>query len=321
MTTIRHRIRELSQRSRFPVSATATVTALRELSPSYTRVTVVAPEFAEYEPTLPADGIKVALPGSDGAPELRAMTVSNRPGPDTIEFDVLRHEGGILSPWLTAVQPGEQIEVHAVRREHAIGDGITVHLIVADASALPAASSIVRALPSHHRVHALLHAPTVADAAAVIPEHPGLTVSLRTGEPWSVEELQSALGELLARVSAAGSNSGRDSGAVPGSGAVRDSGARPGQGPGSLQSWVAAEAAVTAAARKTLAAHGHHRDNLFAAAYWNAATDSTARDERIRTAFSQAVRLQADLADPETRAAVEAAADAVDRAAAPPSLR
>lgn len=315
MTTIRHRIRELSQRSRFPVSATATVTALRDLSPNYTRVTVVAPEFAEYEPTLPADGIKVALPGSDGTPVLRAMTVSNRPGPDTVEFDVLRHEGGVLSPWLAAVQPGERIEVHAVRREHAIGDGVTVHLIVADASALPAASSIVRALPSHHRVHALLHAPTAADAAAVIPEHPGLTVSLRTGEPWSVEELQSALGELLARVSAAGSGAGRDSVAVPGSGA------RPGPGPGPLQSWVAAEAAVTAAARKTLAAHGHHRDNVFAAAYWNAATDSTARDERIRTAFSQAVRLQADLADPETRAAVEAAADAVDRAAAPPSLR
>ncbi|KUF06493.1 siderophore-interacting protein [Leucobacter sp. G161] len=309
MTTIRHRIRELSQRSRFPVSATATVTALRDLSPNYTRVTVVAPEFAEYEPTLPADGIKVALPGSDGAPVLRAMTVSNRPGPDTVEFDVLRHEGGVLSPWLAAVQPGERIEVHAVRREHAIGDGITVHLIVADASALPAASSIVRAFPSHHRVHALLHAPTAADASAVIPEHPGLAVSLRTGEPWTAAELQSALVELLARLSSAGSGAGRGPGASPG------------HAPGSLQSWVAAEATVTAAARKTLAAHGHHRNNLFAAAYWNAATDSTARDERIRTAFSQAVRLQADLADPETRAAVEAAADAVDTATAPPSRR
>lgn len=309
MTTIRHRIRELSQRSRFPVSATATVTALRDLSPNYTRVTVVAPEFAEYEPTLPADGIKVALPGSDGAPVLRAMTVSNRPGPDTVEFDVLRHEGGVLSPWLAAVQPGERIEVHAVRREHAIGDGITVHLIVADASALPAASSIVRALPSHHRVHALLHAPTTADASAVIPEHPGLAVSLRTGEPWTAAELQSALVELLARLSSAGSGAGRGPGASHG------------HAPGSLQSWVAAEATVTAAARKTLAAHGHHRNNLFAAAYWNAATDSTARDERIRTAFSQAVRLQADLADPETRAAVEAAADAVDTATAPPSRR
>lgn len=60
MTTIRHRFRKLSQRSdfpNFPVSATAPATALRGLSPSYTRVTVVAPEF-----------------------------------------DVLRHEGGILPP-------------------------------------------------------------------------------------------------------------------------------------------------------------------------------------------------------------------------------
>lgn len=304
MTTIRHRIRELSQRSRLPVSAAATVTAVRALSPSYTRVTVVAPEFAEYEPTLPADGIKVALPGSDGAPELRAMTVSRRPAPDTIEFDVLRHEGGILSPWLAAVQPGERIEVHAVRREHAIGDGVTAHLIVADASALPAAASILRAIPSHHRVFALLHAPTAADAAALIPEHPGLEVSLRTGEAWGAGELRSELVELLARISDGGAG-------VGGGGAGVGSGSWVGADADALQSWVAAEAAVTAAARRAIAAHGHHRDNLFAAAYWSAASDSTARDERIRAAFGRAIQLQADLADPETRAAVEAEADAV----------
>lgn len=301
MTTIRHCIRELSQRSRLPVSATATVTAVRALSPNYTRVTVVAPEFAEYEPTLPADGIKVALPGGDGAPELRAMTVSRRPAPDTIEFDVLRHEGGILSPWLAAAQPGERIEVHAVRREHAIGDGVTAHLIVADASALPAAASIVRSIPAHHRVYALLHAPTAADAAALIPEHPGLEVSLRTGEAWGAWELRSELVELLARIS--------DGGAGVGGGGAGSGGA--GVGSGALQSWVAAEAAATAAARRAIAAHGHHRDNLFAAAYWSAASDSTARDERIRAAFGRAIQLQADLADPETRAAVEAEADAV----------
>ena len=308
MTTIRHRIRELSQRSRLPVSAAATVTAVRALSPSYTRVTVVAPEFAEYEPTLPADGIKVALPGGNGAPELRAMTVSRRPAPDTIEFDVLRHEGGILSPWLAAVQPGERIEVHAVRREHAIGDGVTAHLIVADASALPAAASIVRSIPAHHRVYALLHAPTAADAAALIPEHPGLEVSLRTGEAWGAGELRSELVELLARISGGGAGVG-GGGAGVGVGVGTASGA--GSDAGALQSWVAAEAAVTAAARRAIAAHGHHRDNLFAAAYWSAASDSTARDERIRAAFGRAIQLQADLADPETRAAVEAEADAV----------
>ncbi|KIP51617.1 SIP domain-containing protein [Leucobacter komagatae] len=316
MTTIRHRIRELSQRSRLPISATATVTAVRALSPSYTRVTVVAPEFADYKPTLPADGIKVALPGSDGAPELRAMTVSHRPAPDTIEFDALRHEGGILSPWLATVQPGERIEVHAVRREHAIGDGVTAHLIVADASALPAAASIVRAIPSEHRVYALLHAPTTADAAALIPEHPGLEVSLRTGEAWDAGELRSELVELLARIPGgrAGSGSagvGSGAGSVSWVGADAGAGAGAGIGAGALQSWVAAEAAVTASARRAIAAHGHHRDNLFAAAYWSASSDSTARDERIRAAFGRAIQLQADLADPETRAAVEAEADTV----------
>lgn len=91
MTTIRHRIRELTQQNMRPVSTNAEITSIRSIAPSYTRVTLTSSDLARYEPTLPADGIKIAVPGKDGAPEIRAMTVSRRPTPDTIEIDVLTH--------------------------------------------------------------------------------------------------------------------------------------------------------------------------------------------------------------------------------------
>ena len=79
MTTIRHRIRELTQQNMRPVSTNAEITSIRSIAPSYTRVTLTSSDLARYEPTLPADGIKIAVPGKDGAPEIRAMTVSRRP--------------------------------------------------------------------------------------------------------------------------------------------------------------------------------------------------------------------------------------------------
>lgn len=70
MTTIRHRIRELTQQNMRPVSTNAEITSIRSIAPSYTRVTLTSSDLARYEPTLPADGIKIAVPGKDGAPEI-----------------------------------------------------------------------------------------------------------------------------------------------------------------------------------------------------------------------------------------------------------
>ncbi|MFS0273724.1 siderophore-interacting protein [Corynebacterium striatum] len=284
MTTIRHRIRELTQQNMRPVSTNAEITSIRSIAPSYTRVTLTSSDLARYEPTLPADGIKIAVPGKDGAPEIRAMTVSRRPTPDTIEIDVLTHTGGILAPWLTHARTGDRIDVHAVRREWALGDDITEHILVADASALPAAATILHAIPEEHQVHTWLHVPE-ADDGVLIPERLNLQLHPHVGNAWTPMQLRDELNKVLPSI-------------------PRNNG---------VQAWLAAEASTVAEGRRCLTKHGHDRDHMFAAAYWKHGCGSTARDERIRRAYVEAVAKDADLTDPDTRADTEMLADEMGR--------
>ena len=283
MTTIRHRIRELTQQNMRPVSTSAEITSIRSITPSYTRVTLTSADLADYKPTLPADGIKIAVPGKDGAPEMRAMTVSHRLAPDTIEIDVLTHMGGILAPWLIHARPGDQIGVHTVRREWACGDDITEHLLIADASALPAAAAILRGVPEQHRVHAWLHMPE-SDDSVLIPSHPRLQLHLRRGDAWTPTELRDELDKALPTIPLKNG----------------------------VQTWLAAEASTVAETRRCLIRHGQPRDHLFAAAYWKHGRNSTTRDEHILHAYAEARTRNIDLADPDSRAVTEMLADEIE---------
>lgn len=283
MTTIRRLIRELTQQNMRPVSASSEITGIHSISPSYTRVTLTSADLAEYKTTLPADGIKIAVPGKDGAPEMRAMTVSHRLAPETIEIDILRHTGGILAPWLLHARPGDRIDVHAVRREWALGDDITEHILIADASALPAAVTILRDIPEEHRIHAWFHVPESGDSA-LIPKRPNLQMHLRVGDAWTPTQLRDELDRALPT--------------IPLNHRV--------------QTWLAAEAATVAEARRCLIRHGQTRDHLLAAAYWKRGRDSTTRDENIRHAFLEVMTRDLDLTDPDTRAETEMLADEME---------
>ncbi|MDI6022178.1 SIP domain-containing protein [Leucobacter sp. UT-8R-CII-1-4] len=278
MNTIRSLIRELSAAA--PISCVSVVTGIERIAPNYTRVTVSAQELLGYSPTLPADGIKICLAGRDGALERRAMSVTGRPTPASLSFDVLRHEGGIVAPWLTSLSLGDELQLHAVRRDFSIGERIDSHLIVADASALPAAASLLREIPQQHRIRAFLHAPSEEDAAALLIEHPGLELSLFTGEEaWTPERITREVASLSG-----------------------------GEGPqawAGTQAWFAAEAATVAMLRRQWVAAGCSRDHLFAAAYWKRGKDSTARDAGLMRAFEDAMAREVDLSDPDVRSELE----------------
>lgn len=280
MTGIRERIRTLTRAERVQVSATATLAGIREIAPSYTRIRLVAPGLDAYHPTLPADGIKLEVPHGTGT-SMRAFSVAARPAGDVVEVDILRHHGGAVGDWIRSARLGDELRLHAVRREYAIGDGIETHLIIADASALPAAASIVRSIPPVHRVHAWVQAPAPGDIESLLPPHPGLELHPHIGADWG-EELLTELAPVL--------------------------------GPGRtahLQAWVAAEAGTVAALRRELTGAGVSRDDLFAAAYWKRGRDGTDRDRQIMAAYLRAQETDADLADPGIRAELEALADGV----------
>lgn len=279
MTTIRHAIRELSVAGRAPVSTTAEITGVRESAPNYLRLTLSAPEIAAYSPTLPADGVKVGVQHGD-AHALRAFTVASRPDENTVEIDILRHSGGLVGAWLADARVGDSVPFHAVRREFAVGTGITDHLLVCDASALPAAATILRHIPSEHTVHAWVHAPASADIDALLPEHAGLSLHRRLGELWDAEELIDELAPVFAL-----SRSTR------------------------IQCWIAAESALVASLRTSLRAAGISRDDMFAAAYWKRGMGSSARDAQIMRLFQESAARGDDLFDREARNALEARAD------------
>jgi NADPH-dependent ferric siderophore reductase len=280
MTGIRDRIRALTRAGRVPVSVTATLAGTREVAPSYTRVRLVAPGLEAYRPTLPADGIKLEVPHGTGT-SMRALSVAARPADDVVEVDILRHDGGVVGDWISSARVGDELRLHAVRREYAVGDGIETHLVIADASALPAAASIMRVIPDAHRVHAWVHAPAPGDIESLLPAHPGLDLHPHIGADWG-EELLTELAPLLAL--------GRTT---------------------RVQAWVAAEAATVAALRRALTGAGISRDDLFAAAYWKRGRDGADRDRRIMAAYLQAQGTDADLTDPSVRAELEESADGV----------
>ncbi|SJN11267.1 Iron-chelator utilization protein [Leucobacter sp. 7(1)] len=277
---LRAGIRELTRAAPAPVIVSATLTGLEQIAPSYTRITLTAAGLQAYSPTLPADAVKIAVPSPAGGTALRAMTVALRPNPTSLCIDVLRHSDGIIDPWLASARVGDTVEVYAVRREFVLGAGIDAHLIIADATALPAAASILRSIPPDHAVRLILQVPDPHDAPALLTEPPGARLTLHTGARWNEPRLRAQLDAWADHASWT-----------------------------STQAWVAAEAGVVSIVRKSLVERGQPRDQLFAAAYWKAGRDSGTRDARIRAAFAATGLGPEDLADPTVRTEIEQRAD------------
>ena len=187
------------------------------------------------------------------------MTVSRRPHP-TRSRSTSSHTRAVSSPLAHPRSHGRPNRRARGGREWALGDDITEHILVADASALPAAATILHAIPEEHQVHAWLHVPE-ADDGVLIPERLNLQLHPHVGNAWTPMQLRDELNKVLPSI-------------------PRNNG---------VQAWLAAEASTVAEGRRCLTKHGHDRDHMFAAAYWKHGCGSTARDERIRRAYVEAV--------------------------------
>ena len=163
-------------------------------TPHMGRITLAGPMFQGFDPGLPAASVRVLLPGdptdvvlptwvgneflfADGSrPTIRTLTpLSFRPGPLELDIEVVRHGNGILSTWADTAKAGDRVAVSGTGRGYEIDPAVRSFLLAGDESALPAISTLLRALPPEAEVEVLIEI-RQPDARLELPAHPGTTI-------------------------------------------------------------------------------------------------------------------------------------------------
>ncbi len=159
------------------------VAAVREVAPAMARVTFTGRELDGFAAPGPADHVKLFFPDADGVlttPTVTAEGIARpqtgtlvtrdytplayRPGSGELDIDFVLHgDDGPASAWAARTVPGMPLAVAGPRGSHLPPTGIDRAVVVADETALPAASRWLDALAPAVPVTALL---TVADPAA-----------------------------------------------------------------------------------------------------------------------------------------------------------
>lgn len=282
----------MTQQGPAPFSASVAVEAVWPISHGFRRIAMHGADLDAYTEIWPADAFKLMLPPDGGRrvdfpsrdgqgmpywpegtkqPLLRAYTVrSFDAARQRIEFDVALHGQGVAMAWLNSVQPGDGLGISGMRREFYASPDVDRHLIIGDASALPAVAAIVESLPRSVPVVACLAAADESDKQ-LLPAHENLTAQ------WVIGHAQSGKDSELERL-------------------VRDV-VKP---QGRTQAWLAGEAAATRELRRfVLDECDIARADMQAGAYWKAGTDSTAVDADKLGRYQRALADGADITEPD----------------------
>ncbi|RPF22474.1 siderophore-interacting protein [Myceligenerans xiligouense] len=141
------------------VPVTATVTAVRRLTPHMVRVTLGGDALAAVDPGPFTDRyIKVVLgpPAAPGArPLVRTYTI-RRVHAEGWDLDVVEHGEGYGGPWAGRVRPGDEVSFLGPGGDYAPSADAAWHLLVGDESALPAIAAACETLPRTARAHVFL---------------------------------------------------------------------------------------------------------------------------------------------------------------------
>jgi NADPH-dependent ferric siderophore reductase len=187
----------------FPLrTGIADVVRVSQLTPLMTRITLTAPELADFGVEEPGEIVTLGWPNPDhelvlprrrwrfppGTPEQhwRNFTVRRHDlGRAEIDIDFVLHgDDGRASAWARRARPGDRVGFAGPRTHWAGGNGADWSLLVADETGLPALLAIVESLPAGRRATALME---VADDAERPPVATDADVTLhwlsRGGRP------------------------------------------------------------------------------------------------------------------------------------------
>ncbi|NEE10289.1 siderophore-interacting protein, partial [Streptomyces sp. SID7499] len=90
-------------------------------------------------PVLPGQNVSSLDWPADARPIAKDYTpVRYDPEAGEIDFDFVRHEGGVASSWAQAVKPGEVTWIAGPKMSHGHPEGADWLLVIGDETALPA---------------------------------------------------------------------------------------------------------------------------------------------------------------------------------------
>lgn len=234
----------------------AEVVQIRDLSPGMRRISVAGHSLRALRIDLPGQWMKVFFPAPDGVrPPGRAYTVrAFDQAAGYLDLDFVMHgDEGAAGHWVVNARLGDVLTLAGPRAGYLVDPHAASHLLIGDATALPAIACIVQALPPQAGANVLLE---VAGSRERQELHGAAT--LRTTWLYSGAVPAGASGQLLAAVRAS----------------VIDV--------ASVRVWLAGESAMVRAVRQhLLQERGLPPAALTSAGYWKVGSaDHRERDEQ-----------------------------------------
>ena len=151
-----------------------TVSHVDALTPYMTRVVFEGEALGDLAPGSPAASVRLLLP-PDGLDELVMpdwtgneflLPDGSRPiirtftpldvSDDAIALEVVLHDGGATSAWVTRAAPGDPAAISGPGRGHEIDSSATTYVLAGDETALPAIGQLIDAMPSGLPVETLV---------------------------------------------------------------------------------------------------------------------------------------------------------------------
>ena len=152
------------------------VSAVQILSPAMRRITLTGPELEGFSPVLPASYLKLIFPEPGqtepdrplpDAPRPTAMRtytpLATRPEALEVDVDFVLHGEGPASTWAAQAAVGQVLYLMGPGPGYAVDTAAQHHRLLVDDSALPAAETILAALPASARVTVLVEAISAAE--------------------------------------------------------------------------------------------------------------------------------------------------------------
>ncbi|QYG91203.1 siderophore-interacting protein [Iamia sp. SCSIO 61187] len=180
----------------------ARVESVVEVTPHLRRVHLAGDELRGIDPGLPGASVRLLLPGAPDEPitlpewagnefrtadgsraAIRTLTpVDPDPEAGRLTLDVVRHDAGLLTPWVDAVGPGGEVAISGTGRGYTVDPDAEGYLLAGDETALAALGQVLAAVPDGLPVR-LLAEGRGPDAVVPFPDREGLEVRWLGADP------------------------------------------------------------------------------------------------------------------------------------------
>lgn len=164
-----------------------------DITPTLRRVIVEGDELREMGRAEPGGAVRLLLPAEpdravdlpvwngnaylapDGSrPPIRTVTPLDQDRDDgRVAVEIVRHDGGLLTPWVDAVASGGEVAVSGPSRGYELDPALTSITYAGDETALPAIRQLVAATPQHIDVVTVIEI-LATSIPAPLPGHPRL---------------------------------------------------------------------------------------------------------------------------------------------------